>query len=265
MLPGIYTGTVVDVVDPLRLKRVKVRVYGVFEEPIPVDHIPWASAVFSDSRIPDLGDVVYVFFKKGMWESPVYLAKSDYETDAGKTDRDSLFDEARNKVFNETNSKSVSAAGQSVEMSPCLEPEASSLPPEKDNSVVDKEFVSQTDGEGKGFIVYSDIIVRMDVDKLMAVFAKLLLQLQEVGIKADSKMVFQTGIFALEAGSSIKCRVGANEVEVSSSGVKITAPTINLNGTTVLRNSQAGGTPGFCSLPLCTFTGALHTVPSAGS
>lgn len=79
---GNYRGEVVDVADPLNAGRIRVKVYGVFDE-LPDDHIPWA--IYADPFmggglnsggfwIPDQGDHVWVFFENGNHMYPVFFA-----------------------------------------------------------------------------------------------------------------------------------------------------------------------------------------------
>jgi len=65
--------------------------------------------------------------------------------------------------------------------------------------------------------------------------------------------------------SKVTIKVGSNEVVIDSAGVTITATKITLGGPTEISGIQAGSTPGFCSLPVCAFTGAPHTINIVGS
>jgi len=69
----------------------------------------------------------------------------------------------------------------------------------------------------------------------------------------------------LSGEKSVTILVGDNKIVVNSSGVTITATNINLNGATTIRGITAGGTAGFCSMPVCAFTGAPHTINVVGS
>lgn len=79
---GNMRGQVVDTNDPLGKGRVRVRVFGVYDD-LTVDNIPWAE--YADplmgggidsggSFIPDEGDKVWVFFEAGDHRQPVYFA-----------------------------------------------------------------------------------------------------------------------------------------------------------------------------------------------
>ena len=67
----VYMGRVFDISDPLSIGRVKVRVFGVYEEPIKEGHIPWA--VPSNAKRVRVGDVVAVFFSQGNLYRPVLI------------------------------------------------------------------------------------------------------------------------------------------------------------------------------------------------
>jgi len=79
---GNYRGKVVDVDDPYRSGRIKVEVFGVFDD-LPVDALPWA--IYADTLmggqgeiggfiVPDLESHVWVFFEEGDHTQPVYFA-----------------------------------------------------------------------------------------------------------------------------------------------------------------------------------------------
>ena len=79
---GFYRGVVVENNDPKQAGRIKVNVFGVFDN-IPVDNIPWA--IMADpfmgglgdngsSFIPEIDSHVFVFFENGDHEEPVYFA-----------------------------------------------------------------------------------------------------------------------------------------------------------------------------------------------
>ena len=62
---GIFEGVVEDINDPESLKRCRVRISGLFDEPIKKEHIPWAYPISQGSNPPQVGDVVFVIFKDG--------------------------------------------------------------------------------------------------------------------------------------------------------------------------------------------------------
>lgn len=79
---GNYRGKVVNDQDPLQRGRVKVRVYGLYDD-VPEEAIPWA--LYTDPFmggqgglggvfVPDVGSDVWVFFENGDHMQPVYFA-----------------------------------------------------------------------------------------------------------------------------------------------------------------------------------------------
>lgn len=81
---GIYRGEVVDNNDPLKLGRVKVRVFPFFRG-ASVNAIPWAVPAFPLIRgagnygsfvVPKVGSKVWVFFENQDYNMPVYFAEA---------------------------------------------------------------------------------------------------------------------------------------------------------------------------------------------
>ena len=70
----LHFGTVIQNNDTGKQRRVKVRVKGVYDEPIKKEHIPWALPL-GDGKVPTLGDEVPVLFIRGDHERPVYFGK----------------------------------------------------------------------------------------------------------------------------------------------------------------------------------------------
>ena len=169
-LTGIYTGVVEDVDDALKKKRIRVRVFGVFEEPIEVEHIPWASPVFSDCRLPQVGEIVYVMFRGGQWENPVYLCKNDFELDDAKQERDNKIDDAMAVIKSSTDGVQIAAAGLTVEMSARPDVTVEDMSFEQDNTVCDKDVVSQSVLAGNyllvGLVITGDRVTNNVVVKL---------------------------------------------------------------------------------------------------
>lgn len=78
---GFYRGEVVDVNDPKKSGRVRIRVFSIFDD-VPVDSIPWAImgngvigglADYGSFFVPDMGSHVLVVFENGDPEQPIYL------------------------------------------------------------------------------------------------------------------------------------------------------------------------------------------------
>ena len=101
---GMYRGGVVDVDDPMRAGRVRVRVFGVFDD-FASQTIPWA--LYADSFmggiggsggffIPPVGSHVFVFFEAGDPTQPVFFAGAPAMND-GPPERSSNY--PQNRVY----------------------------------------------------------------------------------------------------------------------------------------------------------------------
>lgn len=75
----IYVGEVVDINDPLKIGRVKVKVINLFDEIVNAD-IPWflpcQSFVDGAFSVPNVGDYVETYFERGDIYCPKYFAKA---------------------------------------------------------------------------------------------------------------------------------------------------------------------------------------------
>ena len=70
----VYPGIVEDRDDKdTESGRVKVRVFGIFDIPISLEHIPWAYPISPFVRPPAKGDTVFVMFSEGDIYYPVYF------------------------------------------------------------------------------------------------------------------------------------------------------------------------------------------------
>lgn len=79
---GMFRGIVEENIDPSEAGRVKVRVFGVYDD-ISLEDIPWAEyadpmmggqAGFGGIVVPDIKTKVWVFFEQGNHMYPVYFA-----------------------------------------------------------------------------------------------------------------------------------------------------------------------------------------------
>jgi len=82
-LNGFFRGVVVDNADPSQFGRIKINVFGVFNN-IGIEHLPWAVPAFPTFRgagigygyfdVPEIGSSVWCFFHTGDVYEPVYFA-----------------------------------------------------------------------------------------------------------------------------------------------------------------------------------------------
>jgi LAS superfamily LD-carboxypeptidase LdcB len=86
-LGKVYSGVVVDIKDPRRMGRVRVKVATVFEE-IEISHIPWATPYRGlggkNFHVPQLGKLVNVIFENGYIYSPTYVYTEHYNINLQK-------------------------------------------------------------------------------------------------------------------------------------------------------------------------------------
>lgn len=79
MHPGIYRGTVEDVNDPERRKRMRVRVHNIHPPEVPTENLPWSElALFGSKFVGDIpsyepNDIVFVAFEGGDKAYPVVM------------------------------------------------------------------------------------------------------------------------------------------------------------------------------------------------
>lgn len=82
---GMYRGEVLDNADSSKLGRLKVQIFGVFDD-IETEDLPWAVPaypIFSGSgvgyghfAVPEIGSFVWCFFEAGDLNTPVYFAEA---------------------------------------------------------------------------------------------------------------------------------------------------------------------------------------------
>lgn len=98
---GFYRGIVLDVNDPLKAGRLKIRIHSVYDD-VQEDAIPWAEyadTFFSKGLfLPDVGDTVWCFFDNGSHMHPVFFAGSQSSTQH-PSEKDSNSTYAKNRVF----------------------------------------------------------------------------------------------------------------------------------------------------------------------
>lgn len=99
---GFYRGHVLDVLDPLQSGRVKVKVFSVYDN-VPEEIIPWAE--YADPMmtmgffVPDVGDLLWVFFDNGDHMKPVYFAGAASGKYGPPEKRESPTQYPKNRIF----------------------------------------------------------------------------------------------------------------------------------------------------------------------
>lgn len=84
-IQGFYRGKVLDNIDPDKLGRLKIQIFGVFDD-IDATDIPWAVPtypIFSGSgndygcfTVPEIDSYVWCFFEAKDLQQPVYFAEA---------------------------------------------------------------------------------------------------------------------------------------------------------------------------------------------
>ena len=113
--------------------------------------------------------------------------------------------------------------------------------------------------KGDNIILQSDRVIINSVKKNNQLYSKVDLVL------SANQNVFVDGKKVQINAKQIVISVGENKVTINSSGVSISASKINLQGQTSISGIINGSTPGFCSIPICPFTGAPHTTNVVGN
>lgn len=85
-ISGMYRGKVIDTADPKQVGRVRVQIYGYFDDITDTDNIPWAVPIlpiFSGAgtghgwfAVPAVGSEVMCFFEAGDIYQPVYFGEA---------------------------------------------------------------------------------------------------------------------------------------------------------------------------------------------
>lgn len=292
--PGIYRGIVQVNDDPEQLRRVKVRVRGIFDEPVKKDHIPWAIPLVRDPEIPELGSECAVMFQDGDVGQPVFLPvqwlgvlnidrlKSVYskmvqkKTDNRETGIDTA-GESWDEPETQSNAEDLSytksldvipqdVAKESNEEVTLGEPQ-SGIILEK-SSVKDKEITSEMHPSGTYTEVQKDggKIEHIEAQKTQIVKGnkKVLVKgnlLQKV-LGYVKKQI--TGAYTLKIEGAVSLEINGAEITVDASGnvtvdsktgtVQVKGQQFRVDGTVV-----PDGTGPWCGIPFCVFSGAPQT------
>lgn len=161
------------------------------------------------------------------------------------------------KCFSQDKPQSVDLCGSSIFLSK-LEKQPDNMPAlASDRSLLDA--VSTFSLIGNNILGFSDRIVLNARTNDVQVYSK-----KNIEISAKNSVFMQAKQISMSA-KKVVIKVGSNQVTIDSAGVTIKSSNIALNGPTTIQGIQAGSTPGFCSLPVCAFTGAPHTINVVGS
>lgn len=271
-ITGLQFGPVIGVADSANMRRVKIRVRGVFDEPVKKADIPWALPLL-DYDLPNLGDEVCVIFEKNDIECPRYFPKTVLDK-SQKEEKDRLYsaiiDTKKGSAISATEVVSGSVTEpvddsdgklsrhKSVRMFPEDVATETSEGFDRGNPetgmVVEvckekgKESVSVFHPKGTFIDIRKngDVIIH-GVNDIYTVADG-----NDNGVVAGNKLLRVKGALELKVDGNISIKTeGTFNIEAPK--VKVTGGELEVNGTA----APTGSGP-FCAIPSCLFTGAPH-------
>jgi hypothetical protein len=272
-IKGIQFGVVVGIDDPEDVGRVKVRVRGVFEEPIRKKDIPWALPLIS-SAVPSLGDEVCVIFENDDLERPRYFPKTDLDKAQIKERKrvfSAILEKKRQSVF-----ESTLVVTQTID-EPVDESDGNIT---KDKKVViyPEDVATETEDGFDSGVPETGIMVKVNREKgkeSVSVFhpkgtfidirsngdvvihgVRDIVTVSEgdsKGVVKGCKLLRVKGSLELKVDGGIKIKTDTT-FEIEAPSVKVTGGEVEINGTVA-----PTGTGPFNAIPACLFTGAPHS------
>lgn len=269
---GICFGMVIKNDDSENIGRVKVRVRGVFNEPVKKEDIPWAIPL-TGCDVPSLGDEVCVLFENGDIERPRYFPKT-------------LLDKAQIDLFDKIYSSIVSRKKGSVKTGVLVVDGSFSEPGTQSDGLRSRtkklslfpEDVAKEQGEGVD-VGNTDNGTLVEVNKekgkeSISVYHPkgTFLEVMPNGdvvvhgvrdlfsiTEGDSNYLVG-GNLLMKVEGSLEIKVGGGIKVVSDSPVLLESPDVTITGGTLKVDGSVAptGTGPFCALPACLFTGASH-------
>jgi len=271
-IKGLKFGFVIQSDDSENMHRVKVRVRGVFNEPIKKDDIPWALPLI-DCAVPTLGDEVCVIFENDDIERPRYFPKT-------------ILDKARKEEFDSLYAAIVDAkkgsvkSGVSVVDSSFSEPATGSEGTRtKDVNVkIYPEDVATETGETvdtgspsngvmvevnkkkgeESVSVYHPTGTFIDIQKDGTIIIHGVKNIFAIadgdlnGVIEGKALLKVTGNVELKVDGGVKIKT-VGDLQIEAPNIKLTGGKLKVDGTV----APTGSGP-FCALPSCLFTGAPH-------
>lgn len=121
---GNYRGIVVDDLDPLEAGRVKIRIFGMYDN-VPDEALPWAT--YSDPFmggqegiggifVPDIDSHVWCFFENGDHMQPVYWAGAPSKLGLPSEKNTSTHEESQGDIVYPRNKAIRTKAGHVIEL-----------------------------------------------------------------------------------------------------------------------------------------------------
>jgi hypothetical protein len=259
---GVYFGKVISVDDPDNRNRAKVRVYGVYEEPIKKEDIPWA--LQATDYVATLGDEVSIRFIDGDVMVPEYIGKTVFS----KEQSDSLKQLYKNAVDAK---KGRRLAPVLVVSKTFIEPESKETDKIEGTKQV-KTVVSDgitEDGEGVTGTASKANIQVVDTKNGGVTKSEMHPSGTFIDIHDDGTVVLHgvKDIFVIAEESKNEKVKGDyllsidGDLEIAAGKITFKAPHIEITGGVLKTNGTVApnGIGPYCALPACLFTGATHT------
>jgi hypothetical protein len=290
---GIYNGEVISIEDPDGLGNVKVRVTGVYNAPVKKEHIPMCENIGKERLI--LGDDVIVFFFEGDHMNPLCFKAPRY-LKIKSQEMLSLYETLR-EVKTNSRVSNVDVNGQTfTEPDETPEPifeaiKETILVPEDVATVkngdnlnsnepandVDrgepstgllKESTTKEGEEYEGLQHQSGTFLEIQKDGSVVIhtskekesdFYEIVEGSKKTLIKKD-KLLKVEGKVYLEV-NEVHLKVGNSTIDITTSGIEIKSADTKLTGQSlqVAGTATPTGTGALCAIPVCPFSGALHT------
>jgi hypothetical protein len=261
---GIYYGVVLSVEDPEKVGRIKVRVRGIFDEPIKKEDIPWAVPTGNSGGI-ELGSEVAVWFTDGDIERPNYMPKT-YLDKKQIEDLDKLLAGVSMKKKDSAKS-GVSVVSKSFD-EPVSDSDGKNSPYKKLVVLplqVDKENGETVDTGSPD----NGLVVEVNREKGKEEVSIYHPSGTFIDIREDGSVVIHSasdiyniadGIMGVSLGGDLLIKVDGS-VEVSAMEIKIKALKVTVTGgeLDVSGSVVPTGSGPFCGLPSCIFSGAPHS------
>lgn len=252
---SIYRGYVLDNVDKTQSGLVQVIVPFLSDSPL----VNWASpksgrygSGTGSLFVPDKGCPVFIEFELGNPDYPVYTPAvwDDLNSFQFSDIKDLTYDSNGNPIGKIIKTKS----GYIRFLDKTGSEEIELVNEEVDEEGLSKSIFSKFRQTKLG-IYFSKFLNKKKVSEIFLTDSSFTVIIGGSNIK--SKLVVEKEKVTMEIPNVCK-------LEMANSGVTLEAGSILLKGETKINGVIAGVTPGLCSIPICPFTGASHTIDKAG-
>lgn len=271
-IKGLKFGVVIKNDDEENMHRVKVRVKGVFNEPIKKDDIPWALPLI-DCNVPTLGDEVCIIFENDDIERPRYFPKTvldkpqvDLFNDIYAAIVQTKKDSAKSGVsvvdssFNEPADESDGERSKNVDTTIYPEDVATESGETVNTGSPTKGVMVEVNKEkGKESVsVFHPTGTFIDIRKDGSIIIHGVKDIFAIadgdlnGVVAGKALLKVTGNVELKVDGAVKIKT-VGDLQIEAPNIKLTGGKLKVAGTV----APTGSGP-FCGITSCLFTGAPH-------